>query len=201
MTKKLLIATTNFGKATEYKKFLNATGLEIICLNDLKNVKSVDETENNFRGNAILKVKGYFSQYHLPTLADDSGLVIDALDGEPGVRSHRWPGYEANDRELVQYALTRLAGVSKNKRTAKLETWTVFYDGEHLLIESNAIIGYIVEQMPKSIETGFPWRAILFLPQFGKVYRDLTLTEHQAINHRRKIANRLKPKIKLILGI
>ena len=201
MSKKLLIATTNLGKATEYKKFLSEANLEIICLNDLKNAKSVDETENNFEGNAILKAKGYFAQYHLPTLADDSGLVIDALNGEPGVQSHRWPGYEANDRELVEYALTKLIGVPKNKRTAKLETWTVFYDGEQLLIEKEAIIGYVVEQIPKTIELGFPWRAILFIPQFGKVYRDLTLAEHQAINHRRKIVDRLRPKIKSILGI
>ena len=201
MTKKLLIATTNPGKASEYRIFLSEPNWEIICLNDLKKVKLVDETENNFEGNAILKAKGYFSQYHLPTLADDSGLVIDALNGEPGVQSHRWPGYEANDRELVEYALTKLIGVPKKRRTAKLETWTVFYDGKHLLIEKDAIIGYIVDQMPKFIEPGFPWRAILFIPQFGKLYRDLNLAEHRKINHRRKIIKRLKPKIKLVLGM
>ena len=128
-------------------------------------------------------------------------MVIDALNGEPGVQSHRWPGYEANDRELVEYALAKLIGVPKKRRTAKLETWTVFYDGKHLLIEKDAIIGYIVDQMPKFIEPGFPWRAILFIPQFGKLYRDLNLAEHRKINHRRKIIKRLKPKIKLVLGM
>lgn len=198
--KKLLIATTNPAKTKEYKKYLADLNLEIISLIDLP-YKPVEEKGKNFKENAILKVKAYFNQFKIPTLADDGGLVIDYLKGEPGVRSHRWLGYKASDKELVNYALERLKGVPFKKRTAQIVTWAAFYNGKNLILEKESIKGYVTDKIPSRIEKGFPWRAILFLPQFNKLYQDLTEKEHHQINHRAKILAVLKPKIKSILGI
>lgn len=198
---KLLIATTNKGKAKEYQELLHDLDLELVSLVDLDDVKDVKETGNTFEQNAILKAKEYFSQFNIPALSDDGGLEIDALGGEPGVKSHRWPGYEASDKELIQHALKKLEGIPPQERTAHLVSWAAFYDGKNLVVESEVVSGYITEQEPVSTQQGFPWRAILFISQFGKFYQDLTPEEHEKINHRRKIVRKLKPEIKQALKI
>ncbi len=200
-TRKILIATTNPGKTREYKELLADLDLEIVALNDFKDFKIVEETGSDFEQNAVLKAKGYFSQFHIPCLADDGGLMIDALDNAPGVKSHRWPGYEASDKELAQYALKKLTGIPKEQRTACLAAWVVFYDGQNLLLESGEINGYITEKFPHRMEKGFPWRSILFISRFNKLYQDLNEEEHAVINHRRKILEKLKPRIKQVLMI
>jgi XTP/dITP diphosphohydrolase len=164
--KKLLIATTNPAKNKEYKKYLADLNLEIISLIDLS-YQPVKEEGKTFKENAILKAKGYFNQFKIPTLADDGGLMIDYLKGEPGVKSHRWLGYEASDEELVKHALKKLTRVPWEKRNAQIITWAAFYDGKNLILEKENIKGFIVEKMPSRIEKSFPWRAILFLPQFN----------------------------------
>lgn len=197
---KLLIATTNKGKAREYESLLGDLELDLIHLHKFDDIKKVKEIGSTFEENAILKAKEYFSDYNMPVIADDGGFEIDALGGEPGVKSHRWPGYEANDKELIQLALKKLKGVPPQKRTAHIVSWAVFYDGENLFIENEFISGYIAEKEPSYVQEGFPWRALLFLPQFGKFYQDLTIEEHKKINHRRKIVIRLRPHIIRILA-
>lgn len=198
---KILVATTNPGKAGEYQTLLSDLNLEVVNLNDFDDFKIVDETGQTFKENTILKAKGYFSQFNLPALADDGGLEIDALNGEPGVRSHRWLGEEGSDRELVEYALKKMAKFDLNQRTARIVSWTAFYDGDNLFLEDGAIEGYIIKETPEWIDKGFPWRSILFIPQFNKLYRDLSPEEHELINQRRRIFKKLKPKIKQALKI
>lgn len=192
---KLLIATTNPAKAREYKEFLTDLNCEIISLVDLKKFVPVKEIGSTFEENAVLKAKGYYTQTNYPAIADDGGLVIDALNGEPGVKSHRWLGYVTTDEDLVKHALQRMKGIPWEKRTARLETVLAFYDGKNLLIEKEAIVGFISEQYPSRMEKGFPWRSILFLPEYGKLYQDLTEKEHEKINHRKKMVERLKPRL------
>lgn len=197
---KLLIATTNPAKAREYREFLSDLGIEVLSLGDLGNFEIVEETGETFEENAILKAKEYFAQFQIPTLADDGGLMIDALAGEPGVKSHRWLGRLASDEELAKQALERMQGVPKERRNAILSTFVVFYDGANLLIENEAVRGYITEEYPGRMEKGFPWRAVLVVKEFGKLYQDLTPAEHEQINHRRKIIERLKPRVKEALA-
>ena len=201
MMQKLLIATTNPAKTREHKELLADLNLETISLADFSNFKPVEKTGVSFKENAILKAKGYFTQFHIPTLADDGGFEIDALGGAPRVRSHRWLGRESSDGELIKYTLKKLKGVPLEKRTARITTWVAFYNGKNLLLERGTIDGYVVKEYPNWIEKGFPWRSILFIPEFGKLYQDLTPEEHEKINHRRKILEKLKPKIKEVLGI
>lgn len=197
---RLLIATTNPAKAKSYQSLLADLGLEIVSLSDQPRFETVEENGCSFEENAILKAKGYFEQFHLPTIADDGGLVIETLGGEPGVKSHRWLGREATDEELVAFALQKMAGLPWEKRGAEIQTWAAFYDGEHLLLEQGGTRGFIVEEKPSWMEKGFPWRSILFIPEFGKLYQDLTEEEYQKIEHRRKIVARLKPRMKEALG-
>lgn len=192
---KLLIATTNPGKFEEAVSVLAESGLEIVGLKDFPNIQQVPETGETFEENAILKAKGYFTQTGVSTIADDGGLVVDALGGLPGVHSNRWLGHEATDAELANAVLERLLGVPQEKRTARLGGFIVFWDGTHLLTSECWLHGYIADRMMGEIRPGFSYRPLLIIPQFGKPYSELTPEEHQEVNFRRKNLAILKPKI------
>src|SRR3990167_9592915 len=110
---KLLVATTNPGKLAEIRRFLTDIPVELVSLKDVGIADSVEETGKTFEENAILKAKFYAQKSGLPTLADDGGFEIDALNGEPGVKSHRWadPSQENDDETLINYTLKRLENV------------------------------------------------------------------------------------------
>lgn len=197
----LLIATTNPAKFEEASSVLQFSDIIIVALRDFPDIISVEETGTTFEENAILKAKGYFDQTKVPCIADDGGLMIDYLDGAPGVHSKRWLGYDASDQELAHGVLDKMAGVPQEKRTARLGGFSVFWDGIHLLKQENWIQGYIAEQLMGDIKPGFPYRPLLMVPQFGKPYSNLTEEEHAQVNFRRKNLQILKPKILELLGV
>ena len=189
---KLLIATKNPGKAGEMQRFLGAVFETSLLPTDAPDVR---ETGVTFEENAVQKATEYFRLYGIPTVADDGGLEIDALNGEPGVYSRRWPGYEATDKELIDLALTKLDGVPPERRTAHLRTVGAFYDGTRTLTKTASIAGVIVTQAPLECEKGYPFRSIFFVPRFGKLFRDLTHNEHEQVNHRRVVFAELAKSI------
>ena len=105
---KLLLATGNPGKARELAELLKGVPFEMVPLRDLNLPTEIDEPADTFEGNAIIKAKAYARMSGLLTLADDSGLEIDALNGQPGVHSKRFAGQDATDEDRVQIVLQRL---------------------------------------------------------------------------------------------
>lgn len=198
--KSLLIATTNPAKFEEASFVLRSSGLNIVGLKDFPNIVPVEETGATFEENAILKAKGYFEQTKTRCIADDGGLIIDYLDGAPGVHSKRWLGYDASDQELADAVIEKMRAVSQEKRTAHLGGLIVFWDGEHLLKQENWIKGYITDNLMGEIKPGFPYRSLLMIPQFEKPHSNLTEEEHDQVNFRRKNMEALKPQILQILN-
>ena len=192
---KLLVATTNQGKREEISNFFKDSGIEVLSLLDFPDAKSVEETGSTFEENALLKAKTYFHQYKIPTIADDGGLEIDVLNGEPGVKSRRWIGREMTDWELVDYTLERLKSVPYEKRTAKFRVVIAFFDGNECFTDADFSEGVISEDRPIEVKSGYPFRSLFFIPRLGKFFKDLTAEEHKEINHRLKILERMKPKI------
>ena len=194
---KILIATKNPGKAREISGFLGKSvgRFEIATLKDFPDSPDVEETGKTFEENAILKAKAYFEWSGIPSIADDAGLEIDFLNGEPGVLSRRWPGYEATDRELIDMALNKLKGVPKEKRTAHLVAVGAYFDGRNVVIEREAIDGFMAEELNVECEPGYPFRALFWIPKFNKLYQDLTPEEHEQVNHRRLVYMRIADKI------
>ena len=147
-----------------------------------------------------MKARFYFDWCHIPSIADDGGLEIDYLNGEPGVKSRRWPGYEATDEELIEMALKKLEGVPPENRTARLRTVGLYYDGKNTVSRTAAIEGYIVTEYSGSCEKGYPFRSIFRIPQFNKLYQDLTHKEHEQINHRKVVYAQLAKDIVSLSG-
>ncbi|MCD4760329.1 non-canonical purine NTP pyrophosphatase, partial [bacterium] len=108
---KLLIATHNPGKFEEIKNRLSSLNVDIISLKDLNIKEDFEETGDTFKANAKGKAEFYYNLSKVPTLADDSGLVVDALNGEPGVKSRNWLGYRGTDKEILNHLMERMKDV------------------------------------------------------------------------------------------
>jgi len=202
--KTLLVATTNPGKLAELRGFLSDLPLTLVSLSDVGITDIVEETGATFKENAILKARFYAQKSGLPTLADDGGFEIDALNGEPGVKSHRWiHGTKDNeDEELIQYAMKRLQGVQESKRGAQLHLVLAFVLPSGEIYTSEGLIRGMIPLTPsKNRWKGFPYRSLLYLPKLKKFYNhdELTEEENRTYNHRRKAIEDLKPIIKKTL--
>lgn len=197
----LLIATTNPAKAADYKNILSQFKIDTVTLAEMNIKDDVEETGKTLEENARLKASYYASKFSLPAISDDSGFEIDALNGEPGVYSRRWPGYEATDEELINMVKTRLAGVPKEKRTAKFTNCTVVAnkDGNVAAIGFGYITGYIPEKISGLRWPGFPYRSCLFVPQFNKFWGELTDDEFKQLNFRYKAVEKILPQIKNLI--
>lgn len=194
---KLLIATRNPGKLGEVKQFLSDLPIELVGLTDIGVMEKVEETGKTFEENAIIKAKFYARLSGLPTLADDGGFEIDALNGEPGIHSHRWVNRdrENTDEELIRYTLKKLKGVPLRDRGAKLRLVIALVIGKRMYTSEAEIRGIIPLKPSEARKEGFPYRSLLYLPQLTKFYNtdDLTSEENDAFNHRKRALEELKP--------
>lgn len=204
INRQLLIATHNPGKLFEFRKYfgLYLPELKLISLDDLGIKHEPEENGNTFEANALIKARAYAKISHCLTLADDGGLEIDALGGQPGVLSRRWPGYEASDTELIAMSLNKLKGVPVEKRTAKLRVVVTVVEPEGKVVasEEGGTEGIVPEEASPLKMKGFPFRAVLFLPKFNKFYQDLTNEEHELVNHRQEIVRKIALTLKNFLN-
>ncbi|MBU1179827.1 non-canonical purine NTP pyrophosphatase [Patescibacteria group bacterium] len=198
---KLLVATKNPAKQNDYKQILQSFDIEAISLKDIGDPDDVEETGKTLLENACLKAEYFAKKHLLPTIADDSGFEIDALGGEPGIYARRWPGYEASDEELIEMVRSKLAGIPKEKRTAKFTNMTVLADKTGKIIASGTgyITGFIPLQPSDKRWPGFPYRSCLFVPQFNKYWGELLTEEYKQINFRYTAVKKLLPKIKELI--
>ncbi len=193
---KLLVGTTNPSKAKEIAELVGGAGIEVVTLKDV-GLSSIEETGATFEENAVLKATTYARASGLPCVADDGGLEIDALGGAPGVYSHRWAGENATDLDLATKVIESLRGTPTAKRTARLRSVTAFaMPGGRVVTADRHIAGHIVESFdPQKLRPGFPYRCLLMIDAYGKLYADLTEEEHRAVNHRHAAFKELLPAI------
>lgn len=195
---KLLIATNNPGKVLEYKEIFKemAPDIELVSLKDLGIKQKLEETGKTFEENAIQKAKFYYSLSGIPTLADDGGLEIDYLNGEPGAKSRRWPGHEATDEELIQITLEKLKGVPLEQRGAQLRAviGLIFPGDEKVYTFEGVLRGRIAEKPIKLRMNGYPFRS-LFIPAGSNKY----LGELGINAHRQQAVEKALPIIKKYL--
>lgn len=196
--KKLLIATTNPGKLDEIRRFLSDLPIKLVSLRDLHITERVEETGHTFEENAILKAEFYAKKSGLPTIGDDGGLEIDALGGEPGVKSHRWihQDHEDSDEELITYTMEKTKSLPRARRGAQLKACLALAlpNGE-VYTASDVTRGIIPDEPSKVRVKGFPYRSILYIPEINKYYNHdlLTPEETDIYNHRKRALDRLKP--------
>ena len=203
---RLLIATTNPAKLAEYRLILRGIGidLELVSLVELGISETPEETGATFTENALIKARFYFERARIATLADDGGLEIDALGGEPGVRSHRWlgSGGDDSDQALVDEVIRRMKGVEGGRRTARIRAAIALIHEEGGAIREQtadgAIEGTIAERAYSRIRAGFPYRAVLVIPGRNCYLGELGDEEEAQISQRRIAVSRLRAELERI---
>ncbi len=192
---KLLIASRNPGKIRELKAVVSRYVDEVVTLDDLGVSEEPVEDGETFEENSLIKANFYWQRAHIPTLADDSGLEIDALQGQPGVHSRVWHGQRLTDEELRNEILKLLQGIPEQERTARLRTVVTLRINQDMNFQSELAHPGIIRDSRLPIDPGYPYRSIFWLPELKKFYCELTPEEHEKINHRRKAVEKLLPYI------
>jgi XTP/dITP diphosphohydrolase len=202
MSRRILVATTNPGKLAEIRQMLGSD-VEWVGLGDLPKVGEIKEDGVTFAENARKKAFGYAKQTGLWTIADDSGLVIDSLGGEPGVKSARFSGAKDKNRTLLDHknmakVLKLLKGVPTEKRTARFVCCLCLASSERVLVKTEGMLeGFIAEEGIG--ENGFGYDPIFFVPHLNKTVAQLTTEEKNAISHRGNALRKLKPLLAELL--
>lgn len=181
---KLLIASTNPGKVAEYRLLLEGLGLEIVGPEALEgNIPPCAETGSSFRENAAVKALHWHAHSGLPVLADDSGLMVDSLNGAPGVYSARFAGPRATDKQNVARLLELLQGIKKPGRGAAfLCCLALCRSDSSLVVFEGACRGEILER-PVG-ESGFGYDPVFYYPPLAKTFAQLSSAEKNQVSHR-----------------
>ncbi|AQQ70209.1 Non-canonical purine NTP pyrophosphatase [Limihaloglobus sulfuriphilus] len=202
---KILVATTNSGKKREFQALLNIPEVEWLSLSDLPEFQEVEETGNTFAENASIKACGYAKQTGLWTVADDSGLEIDALDGAPGIHSARFSGTHKvhDDKQLIDHentekALALLEGVPNEKRTARFRCCLCLASPDEVLAQTDGVFEGIISTEKRGTN-GFGYDPILYIPEKGKTVAQMQSYEKNSISHRAKAVMKLKPILEKML--
>lgn len=195
--KQVIIATKNKGKVKDFQALFSPLGYEVVTMFDVAPDLEIEETGTTFEENAKIKAETLAKQLQAIVIADDSGLQVDALNGEPGVYSARYAG-DHDDEANIQKVLVKLQGVPAEERTARfvcviavasptMETKTFYGTCEGVILEE------------KVGTNGFGYDPIFFVPELGKSMAQLTPEQKGAISHRGNALRKLQSEVSSIV--
>jgi len=181
--KKLLIATSNTGKFKEYTQLLAGLPFELVSLRDVSITQPIEENYDSYRENALHKATTCAQLTGLLTLADDSGIEVDALKGEPGVRSARYAGDDASDALRLAFLLDKIKDVPWEKRTCRFVCFiAVAQDTVKTEIFRGQCDGYVAFE-PRG-ENGFGYDPVFYFPKLDRTMAQLETNVKNRISHR-----------------
>ncbi len=188
---KLLIATNNPGKVREYESLLGDLPLTLVTPVKAGIKLEVDESGKTMEENARLKAVAFASESKMVSLADDSGLEVDALGGEPGPLSARYAGEGTSDRDRINFLLERLEGIPSDKRTARFRCIIAVATPEGKVELCSGECYGAISYQPQG-KNGFGYDPIFYLPKLGKTMAELTLTTKNRISHRAEASRKVR---------
>jgi XTP/dITP diphosphohydrolase len=186
---RLLVATTNAGKVREIAGILDGVPIELVALRDFPGVGEPEETGATFAENARLKALYYNRTTGLPSVAEDSGLEIEALDGAPGIHSARWEGadYAVKFRRIYELLDARRARGSRARFVCRV----ALADGGRIAFESEGVIDGTIADEPRG-DQGFGYDPIFFYPPLGRTTAELDRDLKATVSHRGKAFAQLR---------
>ncbi len=202
MSHKLVLATRNQGKITEFRRILDALApgaIELIGVDQFPDLVDVDETGSTFEENSLLKARYTCQATGLPAIADDSGLCVDALNGDPGIFSARWAGTHGNDQANLEKVLDQLKAVPDEKRTARFMCVAslVLPDGREQVAEGR-FEGHILHA-PVG-ENGFGYDPIFQPLGLSISSAQMSAEEKDLVSHRGKSLRSIAPHVIQLLA-
>lgn len=179
---KLVLASRNPGKLKEFRTILGALGVEVLSESEAGLALEVEETGATFEENSFLKADAVTRASGLGAIADDSGLMVDALDGAPGVYSARFGGRET-DAERIALLLEKLRGVPPGRRTARFVSVVTCRLPDGRTLTARGTCEGLIAEAPRGAG-GFGYDPVFFVPSLGKTFAEMTDGEKNAISHR-----------------
>lgn len=197
--KQILVATNNKGKVRDFEQLFKPHGIEVISLKDLNEPIEVEETGTTFEENAILKAEETAKILGKWVISDDSGLEIDALNGEPGVFSARYAGEPKDDEANIDKALNGLKDIPEGSRDARFRcVLAIAGPGIETKTFSGSCDGSILFE--RHGENGFGYDPIFYVPSEGKAMAELTPAEKAAISHRGVAMRKFEKELPNLIG-
>jgi len=194
----LILATNNTHKISEISAILSGLDLEILSANNFPDFPEVEETGSTLEENAILKVQAVWKKYHLPAVADDTGLEVDYLRGAPGVYSARFAGtgctYDDNNRKL----LSLLEGARDRERSARFRTVIAFVDMKGEIQQVNGALEGEIADKPRG-KNGFGYDPVFVVEGTWKTLAEFPTEEKNKISHRGRALAKIRPIIETAL--
>jgi XTP/dITP diphosphohydrolase len=201
--RRLVMATRNAHKVRELQHLLRDLNVEVLSLADRPDVPEVVEDGETFAANAATKARAVAAATRLPALADDSGLEVDALGGQPGVQSARYAGAGHDDGANNRKLLAALAGVAPAGRTARFRCAVALADpagalGAGVELREGACEGVILDA-PRGAH-GFGYDPLFLYPELGRTFAELTLDEKSRLSHRARAMAAMLPVLRQFFG-
>ncbi|WP_442595316.1 XTP/dITP diphosphatase [Neobacillus sp. D3-1R] len=195
----IVIATKNKGKAKEFERLFSKHGFAVKTLLDFPEIEDIDETGKTFEENAKLKAEAVSGKLDRVVIADDSGLMVDALDGQPGIYSARYAGLDKNDDANMDEVLAQLQNVPEEKRTARFYcALAVAIPGKQTYTVFGTCEGRILTERRGS--NGFGYDPIFYVLEKGLAMAELSSEEKNAISHRAKALQKLEGELNTIFA-
>lgn len=196
MVSMIVLATRNQNKVKEFREILKDTDIELKSLDDFGPIPEAIEDGKTFDDNAYKKALHTAKILGIPAIADDSGLVVDALNGEPGVFSARYAGPEATDADNCEKLLDQLNG-KENRSAHFMCVISIAVPSGPALTYEGRCDGIILNE--KRGESGFGYDPLFYFEEFGKTFAEATMAEKNVVSHRGKALNEVKKEIPKIL--
>lgn len=194
---RLLLATRNIGKIRELRELLANLPVQCTSLAEVGIDCDIPETGETFRENAILKAQGYSQLSGLTTLADDSGLEVDALAGAPGIHSARWAGPQASPRDRIELLLERLRDVPPEQRQAQFRCVVAIATSDGRLYTTEGLVRGLIIDQPRGAH-GFGYDPVFLIPELGVTMAELDTETKNQLSHRARAVQAARPIIEML---
>ena len=186
----IILATHNLDKCKELQNSFYSTNIKIYTLKDFPKIKDIIEDGSTLKENAFIKSRTVYNLTKIPTVSDDTGLFVDALNGAPGIYAARYAGKNCSYIDNVNKLLIDMKNITHSLRTATFKTVTTYVSKDLELVAEGSVKGIITEK-PKG-NKGFGYDPIFYVPKLKKTFAEMDINEKQKISHRAKSINNLQ---------
>jgi len=194
MANTILIASTNRHKVEEIKKIFTIPDTHFISLDHYNDIPEAIEDGKTFRDNSLLKAEHYFRHTQVPVIADDSGLVVPALNGEPGIHSARYAGEQSDYDKNNALLLSRMENLIGEQRFAFFVCVVVYFDGKNVIFSEGKAEGVIIDHLKGT--QGFGYDPLFYYPEAQKTFAEMNSDEKNQVSHRSRALHGLYEKLR-----
>ena len=186
----IILATHNLDKCKELQASFNDTNIKVYTLKDFPEIDDIIEDGDTLEANAFIKSRTVFNKTGIPTISDDTGLFISALNGEPGIFSARYSGENCSYMDNVNKVLTEMNNIDISLREATFKTVVTYVSKDLELVAEGSVKG-IITKKPKG-NKGFGYDPIFYVPELQRTFAEMDINEKQKISHRSRAIDNLQ---------